>query len=113
MQINSSRVEGQRPGRIVNENLIDLRLRDALDLEHLGHGRVQQVAVPVAAELFEPVLGVYVVRHQNSLLRSLVAQLPGQGNSEYRLIRQSWKVRFVVSPDEVHSLCVVGVVVVR
>ena len=70
------RIAGQRLGRIVYENLVDLRLRDALDLEHLGHGRVQQVAVAVAAELFEPVLGVYVVRHQNPILRSLVAQLP-------------------------------------
>ena len=35
------------------------------------------MTVPVTAEVLEPVLGVYVVRYQNPLLRIVVAQLPG------------------------------------
>ena len=75
----------QRPGRIVDENLGYLRLRDALDLGHLGHGRGEDVAEPVAAELLEPVLGVDVVRHQDPVLRSLVAQLPGEEGGQRRV----------------------------
>lgn len=53
--------EGEPPFRVVDEDLVHLRLRDAPP-QHLWHYILQDVRIAMAAKLGEAILGVDVMR---------------------------------------------------